>query len=249
MPYVVNEDVRIHFVVDGQGPPLVLQHGFGSSHRMWGIYGYVKALAEDYRVIQIDARGHGASDKPHDPAAYELARRAADVVAVLDNLGIEQAHFCGYSMGGWIGFGMVEHAPQRLLSLAIGGVHPFPDDRWSAFDDVDGTDPEAFVSALERVVGERFSREAKSRIKANDLVALVASTRARSTPSHVLGKIDVPALFYCGQRDVRLPQVREAARQVPGARFVKIPGTGHLMTFVRSDWVLPHLKEHLRRER
>lgn len=245
MPFAENENVRIHYVVEGNGPPLVLQHGFGSDHRAWEFYGYVEALAGNYQVIRIDARGHGASDKPHEPEAYELSRRAGDVVAVLDALGIEQAHYCGYSMGGWIGFGMVQYAPQRLLSLAAGGVHPFADDRWSAFDGVDGTDGAEFIAALERLVGERFPREARAKTLDNDLVALAASTQARSAPAEALLQIEVPVLFYCGQRDVRLPLVQQCAEQVPGAKLAVIPGTGHVTTFVRSNLVLPHLKEHL----
>src|SRR5215471_13174551 len=105
MPYADNDGVRIHYQVEGEGPPLVLQHGFSESVVDWYEAGYVDALRSDYRLILIDARGHGASDKPHDPDAYELERRVADVVAVLDGLAIGKAVFWGYSMGGWIGFG------------------------------------------------------------------------------------------------------------------------------------------------
>ena len=105
MPYADNDGVRIHYRVEGQGPPLVLQHGFSESVVDWYEAGYVDALRSDYRLILIDARGHGASDKPHDPDAYELERRVTDVVAVLDGLAIKKAVFWGYSMGGWIGFG------------------------------------------------------------------------------------------------------------------------------------------------
>lgn len=245
VPFAENENVRIHYEVEGQGPPLVLQHGFGSDMRTWEFYGYVKALAGDYQVIRIDARGHGESDKPHEPEAYELSRRAGDVVAVLDALGIERAHYCGYSMGGWIGFGLVQYFPQRLLSLAAGGVHPYPDERFVAFDGVDGTDGDAFITALETLIGERFPREARARLLANDLIALTAATQARSAPVEALLKIQVPVLFYCGQRDIRLPEVQQCAEQVPGAKLAVIPGTNHVTTFLRSDLVLPHLKEHL----
>src|SRR4051794_35255926 len=100
MPYASNGGVRIHYHLDGNGagPPLVLQHFFGGSVEDWHDAGYVAALGGDYRLILIDARGHGLSDKPRDPDAYAFARMADDVVAVLDDLGHDRAHFYGYSM-------------------------------------------------------------------------------------------------------------------------------------------------------
>ena len=100
MPYADNGSVRIHYQVEGEGPALVLQHGFTESLVDWYECGYVESLRPDYRLILIDARGHGASDKPHDPDAYVLNRRVADVVAVLDALDIRKALFWGYSMAG-----------------------------------------------------------------------------------------------------------------------------------------------------
>jgi|SRR6516164_9992871 pimeloyl-ACP methyl ester carboxylesterase len=125
MPYADNGSVRIHYEVEGEGPPLVLQHGFSESVVDWYETGYVKALKPDYRLILIDARGHGDSDKPHDPEAYLLNRRVGDVTAVLDALDIATAVYWGYSMGGWIGFGMANYAKERVRALVIGGQHPY----------------------------------------------------------------------------------------------------------------------------
>ena len=65
MPYANNHGIRLHYQVEGAGPPLVLQHGFSDSLESWYEMGYVTPLKQDYRLILIDARGHGASDKPH----------------------------------------------------------------------------------------------------------------------------------------------------------------------------------------
>jgi pimeloyl-ACP methyl ester carboxylesterase len=92
--------VHVHYEVEGEGPPIVLQHGFTDSLRTWYELGYVDALKQDYRLILVDARGHGSSDKPHEPQAYKPECYAADVVSVLTDLGISRAHFFGYSMGG-----------------------------------------------------------------------------------------------------------------------------------------------------
>ena len=73
MPYATNDGIRIHYEAEGDGPPLVLQHGFAWKVKSWAMAGYVDALKARYRLIRVDARGHGDSDKPHDPAAYSLS--------------------------------------------------------------------------------------------------------------------------------------------------------------------------------
>lgn len=86
---------------------------------------YLSALKSLRRLIRVDARGHGASDKPHDPSAYNLDFRVADVTAVLDDLDIRQTDYFGFSMGDWIGFGLAMYAPIRIRSLILGGAHPY----------------------------------------------------------------------------------------------------------------------------
>ena len=119
MPYVDNSGVRIHYHVEGEGPPLVIQHGLTSSLENWYAYGYVEALKKDYRLILVDARGHGLSDKPHDPADYELGLRVKDILAVMDDVGVDKAHYLGYYMGGRIGFGLVKMRPVPLLDCTL----------------------------------------------------------------------------------------------------------------------------------
>ena len=156
MPYADNDGVRIHYEVEGTGPALVLQHGITQCVEDWFECGYVSALRAQYRLILVDARGHGQSDKPHDGASYALGNRVADVVAVIDALGVERAHFWGYSMGGYIGFGMAKHAPDRLGTFIAGGVHPYARDqschRRLLSVGVEGGG-EAFVSAFIKAMG------------------------------------------------------------------------------------------------
>src|SRR5262249_20415281 len=147
MPYVNHSGVRIHYELEGTGAPLVLQHGFTQSLKGWYACGYVDALKAHFRLLLIDARGHGESDKPHDPAAYALSLRVGSVVAVLDALALDRAHYWGYSMGGGIGFGMAKYAPERLRSLVIGGAHPY-ENKVPAASRLDGSDPDAFLAAL-----------------------------------------------------------------------------------------------------
>ena len=122
MPYVDNAGVKIHYHVEGDGPPLVVQHGLTGSLKNWYAYGFVETFQKDYRLILVDARGHGQSSKPHDPKEYDLKLRVNDILAVMDDLGVDKAHYLGYSMGGRIGFGIVKHALDRFHSFIIGGM-------------------------------------------------------------------------------------------------------------------------------
>jgi pimeloyl-ACP methyl ester carboxylesterase len=83
MAYADNDGGRIHYQVEGDGPPLVLQHGYSDSLESWYEFGYVEPLKSGRKVILVDARGHGASDKPHISSEYTKELQAADIVAVL----------------------------------------------------------------------------------------------------------------------------------------------------------------------
>jgi pimeloyl-ACP methyl ester carboxylesterase len=90
MPFADDNGVRIHYEVEGDGPPLVLIHGFLADLEYWRLLGYVEALQSSYRVISIDMRGHGQSDKPHEPEAYGETQRVGDMLAVLDAEGMQE---------------------------------------------------------------------------------------------------------------------------------------------------------------
>ena len=122
MPRVVNKGISIHYRVEGSGPPLVLVHGITDSSETWYERGYVAALKPNYRLVVIDARGHGQSDKPHDPPSYAPEKLASDIVAVLDDLGITTAAYWGYSRGGWTGFALARQALDRVACFVIGGA-------------------------------------------------------------------------------------------------------------------------------
>lgn len=119
--YADADGDRIHYVERGTGSPVLLVHGaFGSGttflQRDFGV-----CLAERHRVVAPDSLAHGKSDAPHDRTRYGARRRASQLVAVLDELGIERAHIVGYSMGGWMATALAAFYPERMASLAIGG--------------------------------------------------------------------------------------------------------------------------------
>lgn len=114
--------VKIFYTEQGAGPPVVLVHGYLASGALnWGVPGVSKLLAPDYRLIVLDNRGHGNSDKPRDVAEYGETM-AEDVVRLLDHLKISKAHVVGYSMGGMITLKLLAKHPDRLLSGVVAGM-------------------------------------------------------------------------------------------------------------------------------
>ena len=251
MPYVDSSGVSIHYHVEGDGPPLVLQHGLTSSLQNWYAYGFVEELQKEYRVIMVDARGHGRSGKPHDPKGYGLKLRVNDVLAVMDDLGVSKAHYMGYSMGGRIGFGIVLHALDRFHSLIIGGMSA----------DTPNTDvpPEDRISLLRqgmaRYVADAEAKEGsmedgrRKRLLDNAPEALIAATNApRGTDGieDILPGIDIPCLLYCGEADGFFQGAKEASQIIPNARFASFPGLNHGQTSRAADAVLPHVTQFLK---
>jgi pimeloyl-ACP methyl ester carboxylesterase len=121
VPFATIDGQRIHYTVQGDGPLVVLQHGFLGDATAWTSTGIAPGLARRYRVACVDSLGHGESTKPADPACYHQAERAAHIVAVLDALGEAKAHVIGYSMGAWMTVGLAKYFPKRLASAVVGG--------------------------------------------------------------------------------------------------------------------------------
>jgi pimeloyl-ACP methyl ester carboxylesterase len=241
MPYASNAGVRIHYEVEGGGKPLVLQHGFTSSLEDWRQCGYVAALRDHFHLILIDVRGHGGSDKPHDVADYTLDRRVTDVTAVLDALGIEKASFWGYSMGGWIGFGLAMQRPQRVDRLVIGAQHPFARDQsdfrqWLRTGIAEG--PDALIAAFRNWRGQ-ISEAYEACLRAGDLEAWHAAAADRESIEDGLEAMSMPCCIYAGDADPLFAQTKAASARITHARFFPLPGLSHVQAMARSDLVLP----------
>ena len=121
------DETRIRYRDDGgPGLPVLVLGGFLDPIELVARTPVVAALPRDaLRLIWVDHRGHGASDAPHEPEAYSIDLRVGDVVAVLDDLGIERAGILGISWGGRLGFGVADRAPRRVRSLVSIGQHPY----------------------------------------------------------------------------------------------------------------------------
>ena len=239
MPYTFNQGEKIYYQVEGSGPALVLQHGgFGSLYD-WYDYDYVSALTDEYRLILTDARAHGQSAKPHEPEKYSPQLHAGDVIAVLDELGVESCHFFGFSMGGRIGYWVALFHPARLRSLMVLGSNPYAWDLTGVMDASknisDWPTQIPYITAAHR-----------GRLVSNDVQALVAS-QVTSYPddSDVLKKLNIPCLVLCGDRDDGLEDARRSAAENDNAIFISIEDCDHLESLVRNDLTLPHIRRFL----
>ena len=244
MPYANNQGICIYYQVEGKGEPIILHHGSAESLDVWYESGYVELLKPNYQLILMDARGHGHSDKPHDVESYSLALRVSDVVAVLDDLGIRATNYWGYSMGGWIGFGIAKYAAPRIRSLILGGAHPYTD-AMDVFDHIDGTDEDAFIGAMEAFVDVRITPKSRSQIVANDLQALAAAMNHRHSLESTIPTMTMPCCLYVGTNDRRISKVERCVKRLPNAQFVPIMGLDHAQTFDHPELILPPIEAFL----
>jgi pimeloyl-ACP methyl ester carboxylesterase len=253
MPYAVSNGVRTWYEVEGEGIPLVLHIGGFGSLDDWrrDDVRYTEALRDRYRLILLDPRGQGKSDAPHDPAAYTLAERANDVLAVLDDLGIPKAHFWGYSLGGSLGFELAARSADRLQSVIIGGANPYwevdPDEPGGLLDWLRGG-MEHFMVSYEAAFGP-VPADTRARWLALDHEAMVAALLAPDRAAELvdaLPEMRTPALLYAGTNDD--PESAErAVRLMPNATFVPLEGLDHAHAFRCADLVLPHVLRFLAR--
>ena len=233
MPTVKHGAVEIPYLDQGEGEPVMLVHGFASTKEInWVHPSWTQTLTRaGRRVIALDNRGHGASTKLYDPAAYQMTLMAEDVRALLDHLQIERADVMGYSMGGRITAFLAVHHPERVRSAIIGGlgirlVEGHGDAMANVIADAleapsldDVTDPTGRTFRM-------FAEQTKS-----DLRALAACMRRpRQTLSREqLAGIKAPVLVAVGSKDDVAGSGPELAALIPGARALDIPGRDHML--------------------
>ena len=228
MPELDVAGVNIHYEVDGEGPPVVLIHGFAASIELnWRAPGVIDAIMKSGRkVVAIDCRGHGKSEKPHDPEAYRGTRMADDAINVMDHLGIEKADLCGYSMGGFLSASLLTRRPERFNSVILSGVGDilvtgsFPRERTDAI----ARALESIEGAQDNEVGKQFRIFAER--SGNDLDALAAMQRAGRSgfDGSKLAAVKLPVMVLVGEGDTLIVSAEKLAAAIPGAKHVKVPG-------------------------
>ncbi len=254
MPFANNHGINIHYDATGSGPAVLLVHGLTASRRTWVDNGYPEALERaGYRAIVLELRGHGESDKPHDPAAYAREQVVGDVLAVLDAAGAERATYWGYSLGGAVGYAAALLAAERFDAFIIGGMHPYQR-RPVAGADPGRTPPrpDAFRRGMQYYYDTLVKPELKeplppdrlARLLANDGPALAAFMEGAMHwmgQEESLARLTANTLLYAGDADPQHEGVQRAAATVPGSRFVSLSGLDHTAASVRAHMVLPHV--------
>jgi pimeloyl-ACP methyl ester carboxylesterase len=246
---------RIHYTDEGAGEPVLLIHGMGAQADLnWRAPGIINLLKQDFRVVAFDLRGHGFSQKSHEPSFYGM-NMVEDIARLMDHLGIPKAHLAGYSLGGFILLKMAATHPERVQSAAIcaagwvdpasvkdrgdilspyrppppmkqaglrprpafAAVLPFP-------NPVDGT-----VNWVRDYVGRRFGDKNAFKACKKQYMDLIVTRED-------LARLSVPMICFMGTNDGLRPYGEALRDAKPEARYVSLPGAGHISTATNADF-------------
>lgn len=246
---IATGGVNLHAVVEGDGPPVVLLHGFtGSAASMAGT---AAALRQYHRVIRIDLVGHGESDAPRDEAAYRMESCVDQVAGVVDSLDARPAHFIGYSMGGRVALALCAWRPEFAASATLIGARAGIADEGeraarvrddcALADRIEREGVSRFVDtwmalplfASQRRLGEEVLATAREERLANRAHGLALSLRGMGAGAQPplcdrLDRVLVPVCLVVGEEDARFRGIAEAlARALPRARVEIVPAAGH----------------------
>ena len=259
MPEIKRNGVTIHYEIEGQGRPLMFHTGGWGDLNVWRLAGYTQALRSDHRLILMDHRGQGKSDRPRGRASHRIEEYLDDISAVLDDAHVPRTAFLGASSGGTIGYLFAEAHPDRLTALI----------------DLDGIDAESFSAAAQEAI-RKFVHEVRTRgwtaiieelasdegVPLNypwlhkiaretdvDMGLLLVQAVANSglkEPIAILEHLEIPCLILLnGQRvsgdSKGLNRILKAAR---GQAHV-LEGTGHIRVCFESERTLPFIREFL----
>jgi len=192
--------VKIHYLVEGRGEPVVLIHGLLASAKLnWEWPGIIAELAKNHRVIALDCRGHGLSDKPLSEDQYG-AKMVDDVVRLMDHLNLKKADIVGYSMGGAITMKLMVLHPERVRSAVLGGMGWMKDDNVFAGDGKESKGQTAVDACVRGVKGLAVSAEDVRNIKTPFLVIIGDNDPLRQRYVEPLRKLrpDVPVKIVVG---------------------------------------------------
>ncbi|BCB87655.1 3-oxoadipate enol-lactonase [Phytohabitans suffuscus] len=254
--------MTLYSTVDGpaDAPVLVLANSLGTTVDMWEPQ--LPALVERYRVVRFDTRGHGRSAAP--PGPYTIGDLGGDVLALLDDLGVARAHYCGLSLGGMVGMWLAAHAPERVdrLVLCCTSARPAAPESWAhraATVRAEGTGAIADLVVSRWLTPGYASRQPDLVVR---LRAMLAGTHAEGYASccgvietldltAALPRITAPTLVVHGADDPAILPSHGAdiAAAVPGARLTLVRDAAHLANVEQTDVVTALIVEHLRGDR
>jgi 2-succinyl-6-hydroxy-2,4-cyclohexadiene-1-carboxylate synthase len=266
----VGDELRLHVVSSGEGPPLLLLHGFTGSLSTWDYFR--SKLDSSFRVIAVDLPGHGQSSIPADAARYSLDRLSGDLAKILDELKVERAAVFGYSMGGRAALRFALNQPARLSALILESTTSGIDeesrpqraaaDRLLA-DMIERDGVAAFVAKWERLplwntqtrMPDAGRRALHDQRLANDPRGLANSLRGAGSAADPavtgrLGEIQSPTLILTGELDTKYIEIgRILEKAIPNADMQIIPAAGHAIHLEQPDAVIDAIQGFLSKGR
>lgn len=231
MPKLNRDGVNIHYEVHGEGPVILLTHGYSATAQMW--QGQIAPFSRGHKLVLWDMRGHGQSDYPEDQSAYSEEATVGDMLALLDLVGAKTAIVGGLSLGGYMSLAFYRAHPERVSALLIIDTGP------------------GFKNDEAREGWNKYARETADRFEQQGLAQLQSASRERAMASHrtvdglvragrgmltqrddriirSLPDIKVPSLIVVGSQDKPFLNASDyMAAKIPGARKVVIQGAGH----------------------
>jgi pimeloyl-ACP methyl ester carboxylesterase len=230
-----SDGLNIAYEVVGDGEPIVLIHGFASDRlQNWRGPLWIDALSNvGFRVVALDCRGHGQSDKPYEPARYTNDLMADDVLVVMDAENIGAANVMGYSMGGMIGIHFALRHAGRVRKLVVGGVGAHylvdrsADPRIAeTAEALETPDKSTISSPVARAFREFADQAGKDR---RALAACMRGKRPKRPPQE-LARVACPVLVVCGEKDDLSGPPEPLASAFGNGRAVVVPRRDHMLT-------------------
>jgi len=249
--FLDSEGTRIHYLDWGSGEPILLIHGLTLDIEIGWLQPGIAAtlLNMGYRVVAYDSRGHGKSDRAHDPGSYGPVE-IEDAIHLFDHLGIDRAHVVGWSRGGFVANRIAARHPGRVLTLTLGG--------WGESGQNDGAIPEPMRAqtaaildagdfhAMVRMVipngsPSEVERWATLLAERNDHRALAAVVRSGAAwpllSEHELRANETPALAIVGDRDFLSAEVAKMSAVMSNLEVIVLPGATHGTTLSRPEFM------------
>jgi pimeloyl-ACP methyl ester carboxylesterase len=231
MPMLDRDGVKIHYEVTGDGPALILTHGYSSTGEMWA--GQIEPLSKRFKVITWDMRGHGRSDYPQDQDQYSEAATVEDMAALLDAAGAKEAIVGGLSLGGYMSLAFHATYPERTRALLIIDTGPgYKNDQardgWNqnAIRRADRYESEGLPDLAKASAEVRLARHRDATGLARAARGMLTQRNARVIES--LPEIKVPAIVIVGADDTPFLAASDyMAAKIPGAKKAVIEGAGH----------------------
>jgi proline-specific peptidase len=256
MRITTDDGVELEVEMNGHGPALMLVHGFGGAKEDWA--DHTERLGADQTVIVFDHRGHGASDKPDDPASYSLERLMADVGNVADALELGRFRLLGHSMGGMVSRKYAIANPDRLEALVMMDTcgAPIPgfdpelmelaaevaltrgkDNLKELLDMAPVLDTPAYQrTLLERPGYEEFTARKWADVSAVMWGAMAIAMSRQSDDLAAMARLAFPVLILVGEQDTPMVVASDAMHEaMPDSRLVVIPDAGHSPQFENPE--------------